>query len=190
VKDYFAEIPEDAESALEIALLCLTARDRMLVERWYKQGLRGESLGQQAGHDRRNLDYQYCTNIIKKAVAKMRRPDTLRLLAFGQAREQEIENEYAEVARQEAESRGIKFTDLTPDALIKHGLYRSVYISSLNFTPRARNNLERHGILTLHDLLFRPESELLKVRNLGDKGRDEVLDFLQTHNLTMGKDLR
>lgn len=49
-------------------------------------------------------------------------------------------------------------------------------IEELDFSVRAYNCLKRAGIETLHDLSKKTESEMLKIRNLGQKSLKEVIE--------------
>ena len=51
-------------------------------------------------------------------------------------------------------------------------------IEDLDLSVRSFNCLKRAGIHTVEDLLDKTESEMMKVRNLGRKSYDEVLQKL------------
>ena len=51
-------------------------------------------------------------------------------------------------------------------------------IEELNFSTRTYNCLKRSGINTVYDLICRTEEDMMKVRNLGIKGVDEVREVL------------
>lgn len=53
----------------------------------------------------------------------------------------------------------------------------STPIEDLNFSNRTWNCLKRYGVNTLEQLKNMSFNELYKVRNLGDKGRREILTF-------------
>ena len=56
-------------------------------------------------------------------------------------------------------------------------------IDVLNLSVRAYNCLKRCGIATIHDLMQKIEGEedLLKIRNLGRKSAEEILDKLEAY---------
>lgn len=60
-----------------------------------------------------------------------------------------------------------------------------VTIDELELSVRSYNCLKRAGINTVHDLTSRTEEEMMKVRNLGRKSLDEVIEKLHS----MGLDL-
>lgn len=53
----------------------------------------------------------------------------------------------------------------------------STSIEDLNFSNRTWNCLKRYGVNTLEQLKDMSFNELNKVRNLGDKGKREILTF-------------
>ena len=60
-----------------------------------------------------------------------------------------------------------------------------VTIDELELSVRSYNCLKRAGINTVQDLTSRTEDEMMKVRNLGRKSLDEVIEKLHS----MGLDL-
>ena len=56
-------------------------------------------------------------------------------------------------------------------------------IDDLDLSVRAYNCLKRAGILTLHDLIDKSESEMMKIRNLGKKSLKEVIDKVKSMGL-------
>ena len=53
---------------------------------------------------------------------------------------------------------------------------------------RSFNCLKRAGIDTVEDLVNRTEEEMIKVRNLGKKSLEEVMQKLQSFNLSLRKE--
>ncbi len=62
-------------------------------------------------------------------------------------------------------------------------LYMS--IEELDLSVRPLNCLKRAGIFTVEDLVARTEDEMLKVRNLGRKSLDEVIEKLEKLGLSL-----
>ncbi|HEY5466227.1 MAG TPA: DNA-directed RNA polymerase subunit alpha [Clostridia bacterium] len=58
-------------------------------------------------------------------------------------------------------------------------------IEDLDFSVRTYNCLKRAGINTIGDLAIRSENEMMKVRNLGKKSLEEVVEKLKELNLTL-----
>ena len=70
-----------------------------------------------------------------------------------------------------------------PDKKVTKNL--DVTIDELELSVRSYNCLKRAGINTVQDLTSRTEDEMMKVRNLGRKSLDEVIEKLHS----MGLDL-
>ena len=61
-------------------------------------------------------------------------------------------------------------------------------IEDLDFSVRAYNCLKRAGIHTLQDLVNKSENDMMKIRNLGRKSLEEVIQKLASLNLSLKKD--
>ena len=57
-------------------------------------------------------------------------------------------------------------------------------IDDLDLSVRAYNCLKRAGILTLHDLVDKTETEMMKIRNRGKKSLKEVIDKVKNMGLS------
>ncbi len=58
-------------------------------------------------------------------------------------------------------------------------------IEDMDLSVRSYNCLKRAGIHTVEDLIKKSEDDMLKVRNLGRKSLDEVIQKLQSYNLSL-----
>lgn len=61
-------------------------------------------------------------------------------------------------------------------------------IEELDLSVRSFNCLKRAGINTVEDLISRSEEEMMKVRNLGRKSLEEVVNRLQSLGFSLNKD--
>ena len=61
-------------------------------------------------------------------------------------------------------------------------------IEELDLSVRSFNCLKRAGIDTVEDLVSRSEDEMIKVRNLGKKSLEEVIQKLESLGLTLRND--
>ena len=61
-------------------------------------------------------------------------------------------------------------------------------IEELDLSVRSFNCLKRAGIDTVEDLIERTEDDMMKVRNLGRKSLEEVIQKLSSLNLSLKKD--
>lgn len=62
-------------------------------------------------------------------------------------------------------------------------------VKELELTVRAANCLTAAKIETIHDLVSRTESEMLKYRNFGKKSLDEIKELLVKYDLQLGMDV-
>ena len=60
-------------------------------------------------------------------------------------------------------------------------------IEELDMSVRSFNCLKRAGIDTVEDLTNRTEEDMIKVRNLGKKSLEEVIQKLQSLGLSLKK---
>ena len=58
-------------------------------------------------------------------------------------------------------------------------------IEELDFSVRSFNCLKRAGINTVEDLISKSEDDMMKVRNLGRKSLEEVINKLQSLGLSL-----
>ena len=61
-------------------------------------------------------------------------------------------------------------------------------IEELDMSVRSFNCLKRAGIDTVEDLVNKTEDEMIKVRNLGKKSLEEVIQKLHSLGLSLNKD--
>ena len=61
-------------------------------------------------------------------------------------------------------------------------------IEELDLSVRSYNCLKRAGINTVEELIQRNEEDMMKVRNLGKKSLEEVVNKLAELNLSLRKD--
>lgn len=52
-------------------------------------------------------------------------------------------------------------------------------IEDLDLSPRASNRLKRAGLSTVEELILKSTDELKKVRNLGNKSLEEIIEKLK-----------
>lgn len=63
-----------------------------------------------------------------------------------------------------------------------------ITVDELDLSVRSSNCLKRAGIQTVEDLLAKTEDDMMKVRNLGRKSLEEVVNKLHTMGLSLKKD--
>lgn len=78
---------------------------------------------------------------------------------------------------------GMNFRD--PEDGGRHDRTHDTAIEDLDFSVRTYNCLKRAGINTVGDLVARSEDDMMKVRNLGKKSLEEVMQKLQDLGLSL-----
>ena len=63
--------------------------------------------------------------------------------------------------------------------------YEEMTIEELDLSVRSYNCLKRAGINTVHDLTEKTQEEMIKVRNLGSKSLEEVLNKIDSLGLSL-----
>ena len=58
-------------------------------------------------------------------------------------------------------------------------IFKSVPIEKLNISVRTYNCLKCHGISTIGDLSAMTKEDLMRIRNLGKKNYDEIIEKLE-----------
>ena len=61
-------------------------------------------------------------------------------------------------------------------------------IDDLDLSVRSYNCLKRAGVNTVSDLVSKTEEEMMKVRNLGRKSLEEVVQKLESMGLSLKKE--
>ena len=81
-----------------------------------------------------------------------------------------------------------KIEVMTERAEVKKEKVLEMTIEELDLSVRSFNCLKRAGIDTVEDLIERTEDDMMKVRNLGRKSLEEVVQKLSSLNLSLKKD--
>lgn len=63
--------------------------------------------------------------------------------------------------------------------------FKDMPIEKLNISVRTYNCLKRHGISTVGELSTMTEEKLMRVRNLGKKNYDEILEKLDSIGVSL-----
>ena len=71
---------------------------------------------------------------------------------------------------------------------VKRDRVLEMTIEELDLSVRSFNCLKRAGIDTVEDLINRTEDDMIKVRNLGRKSLEEVIQKLSSLGLSLKKD--
>ena len=83
------------------------------------------------------------------------------------------------------EAKGAQILQERPESI--KGKYLEMTIEELDLSVRSFNCLKRAGIDTVEDLISRTEEDMIKVRNLGRKSLEEVIQKLHSLGLDLKK---
>lgn len=162
--DKFAYLQANIPGICE-ALNSLSDREKEIIILRFRDDLTLEKIGNHFGINRERV-----RQIIAKALRKLRHPTRSKLMiAVSKADYADIEKSlgYAEAS----------INKLQADEPTRHVL--ELPIESLNLSVRAYNCLARAGFNYVADLSVRTMSDLMKVRNLGRKSLEEILQKLE-----------
>jgi DNA-directed RNA polymerase subunit alpha len=70
----------------------------------------------------------------------------------------------------------------------QHDKMLEMTIEELDLSVRSFNCLKRAGINTVEDLISKTEDEMMKVRNLGRKSLEEVINKLAAMGLSLSRE--
>lgn len=182
-EDWKKPLTEDQEAGLEKVLGELTERERTCLVYYYRDELTLD-----------NIAYIYSVTkerirqIVAKALRKLRNPKRFRYISKGLT-SLELENE---LRKEEMKKRHLKALikqncKLEEEAKLKLGDFDTekldvldMTLNDMNFSVRTYNCLKRDNISTLRDILDHSPEELMKVRNLGRKSLNEIIDYVHS----------
>ena len=164
----FYEIPLDINESVEYVLSTFPddkKRDAEILRKKYKDGLSLYDLGEYY-----NISPQRIRAITERAKRIMRSPGKARILKFGLKKCNLIKS-----LREENQKNDNYF--LADDG-----------IDRLPLSVRAYNCLTRSGIKTIGDLCSKTESDLRRIRNMGEKTFFEITTTLEKLGLSLNKE--
>lgn len=196
---------DDHTNGLNHALESLTEREQDVLRKRYKENKTLDEIGNEFGLTRERI-----RQIEKRSIAKLRHPSRKNFILHGyignvelkelKAKEEllnerektikEREDKLAEALEHLVEIRASVDLGMST-AEVRKAVELGTSIENMDLSVRSYNCLKRSGINTINELVYRCENdwglELLKVRNLGRKSLQEILDKL--YYMT-GKDFR
>ena len=174
-------MPPDVDEAIEAAYKHLREREADVLRRRL-EGKTLKGIGEEDGLSRERI-----RQIEAKALWRLRQPHIKEILRYGPvaieesnrmllARRYELAKERFE---KECEKQG-----LTGDGVDEPPAMRKP-VSELGLSVRAYNVLHRHGITTLGEIIQKSESELAKMRNMGQKSVEEIKRVVKSYGYTL-----
>lgn len=179
-------VPYDFEESFVAACERLTDREKIVLEKRYRDGCRLKEIGDSIG-----VRTERIRQIEAKAIRKLRHPSRARLMMEGLS-EIEAQKSAAEADRLRAlEEDKMAYAKLVASVgennaeIIRQmkARYNSASIVPLGFPVGAFNALYRAGIHTIDTLCTYTDEQLLGIRNLGVRRLEEIKEVMTNHGL-------
>lgn len=174
-----------AEATFELVLLELSDNERTAIHRYYRDGQTTKQIAEEF-----ELSVSRIGQIIHEAQRELRRPSRLYKIQYG------IEA-YCKMKVDEAYKKGLSeghkngyvegykaACELsTADAQKALEAVPDITLEDLDLSVRAYNCLKRGGFSTLKQLANTDPERVARVRNLGKKSYEEVIETLKKYNI-------
>lgn len=174
------ELPHDIMGSLEYVLCQLPEREGRVIHARFRDE---KTLGEIATSE--NLSRERIRQIKEKAIKKLAHPLRRDYLIYGvkgmeNRAVQQAVSQQLYTATKSILDIAEKLGNPLPDGLSSHNY--ATKIDELNLSVRAYNCLKRAELYTLEDVCALSLDELAKIRNLGKKAFDEVVEVVHNHN--------
>lgn len=183
-----AKMPPDVRETVEKAVHSLTECEEKVIRLFYEDNMTKEEVAAEIGRS-----YERVRQIKAKAMRKLKHPSRMGYIVFGDgyycSKRKAYDDVYNDTVlkaikdeenklRIAVENRKKQIQGI--DSMIPpREFFGTDEISELNLSVRSFNCLWRAGIHTIEDLRNTTYDELCRVRNLGKKGLDEILDIME-----------
>lgn len=189
IEDTDQQLPADFNQTLAYVLAGLTNHEQRIIEMYFRYNMTYAEIAKTFSITRERVH-----QIIEKAIRKLRHPSRLDLLKKGMR--QHIKDAYNE-GRQDATNAYLKNitnriskienaleiktnandTEITP--------VKTTSIEDITLSVRSYNVLKRAGHNTLESVAKLSREEFIKIRNLGRKSAEEIIEKLHEHGLML-----
>ncbi len=187
-----AEHIEELEENLIYTLGTLDKRESEVMLYYYRDGLSTQQILKKMGLDN-TLGSSFITLGRKKALTKLRHRDRVMLICIGKdavETTEELRKKYVEeIESMKQTVESIEDTgDSVEDIKLKleelskpenRNAFDAMDIDCIDFTIRSRNALKRGGYDTIGELRGISRKDLMRIRNMGEKSVDEIVDKLK-----------
>lgn len=173
---------------IRFAISTLTEREEDVIKLRFKEGLTLRETGQ-----KQNVTQERVRQIEAKAIRKLRHPTRKKLMIAAPLSElYELQEKYNLLSREH--ELLVKAMELiqgkvtTPQSIEKMAnaaVWMQTELEDLDLSVRTYNCLKRANKNTLRDLVEMRPGDLQKVRNLGRKSFDEVVNTLKRYGLSL-----
>ena len=173
----------DLHGSVEYVLFTLTDRERDITHLYFRDGKTFEEIGNIYGITRERI-----RQIQAKAIRKLRQPSRRKYIELGvNGIIENVKEKYAEKVAELTEKM-LYLTNIT-DANMNKVIekceiakkHQSERIENFDLSVRTYHCLARAGLRTLGDVASLSYNQLLRLRNLGRKSFDEIVDVLENN---------
>ena len=177
----FYERSPETDQLFEDALEALTDREQAVLRHYY--GIGRERLNLGAIAKSLNCSGERVKQIFAKALRKLRHPSRRNIfknIRYSWMSLSDLYDEYCrENQRLKEENRRLRKVIEKHNISIERNVIGSITIDDLELSVRTYNCLYRVGIREVEDLAKMERGEIFKIRNLGRRGLEEVVEKLK-----------
>ena len=183
--EFYREIPDDG---LDKALEILTEREKTLIQFRFKDGLTLVEVGDKFG-----VKQERIRQIESRALRRLRHPKQVQYLKYGEEAIAEF-NAYQEETRKLVHEKRFalmkQLQQQREEALLDAERANienpfGLTIGELGLSVRAFNCLARAGFKTLSCISAKTKADLLRVRNMGAKSLNEIVEKLLDYGVEL-----
>lgn len=183
-QDEPTELTTDVQSGIQYALSTLNDREQLVLRRRYKESKKLREIGEEIG-----VKQERARQIESAALRKLRNRRNMLFMTKGvtgyiQERcKIEYERGY-QIGYNAGYQQGV---DEAPQGITKAGMSITIVslpVEALDLSVRSFNALRRAGYITIGDLLKVNEKEIIHIKNLGVKQRQEVAVSLYRYGVS------
>ena len=188
IDDNSQQLPCDFNQTLAYILAGMSEREQRVIEMYFRYNMTYMQIGKTF-----NVTQERIRQIKEKAIRKLRHPSRLNLLKTGirnQIRDaydkgrQETTNTYLKVMTNKISKIENTLKINTDNDNTKIPI-KPTSIEDINLSVRSYNVLKRAGCNTLESIAKLSRNEFTKIRNLGQRSAEEILEKLHEHGLML-----
>ncbi len=193
--DWEYPLPEDFNQSLSYVLAGMTEREQFVIHAYFYEGKTYAEIGKSAGVTRERI-----RQLIEKSLRKLRHPTRVNFLIYGvKGVIQQTSVEAAQNAVSKRLERALsqigdishflhtitgkeEYADISEKCA---GFNDSIPLEELNLSCRSFNCLKHAGVTQAGDIARMSKGELMRVKNLGKKSVEEVIDTIHKLGLNL-----
>lgn len=186
--EWVEPLPTDFNQTLAYVLAGLTEREQAVIEMYFKHNMTYEQIGREF-----NVTRERIRQIEAKALRKLRHPSRLQLIKKGvrdwvasareEGRQENINAELKTAIDSIVEIAKKLEIDLSTRDIMPP--VKDIPIEHLDLSVRSYNVLKRAGYNTLESVCELSMNDFLRLRNIGKKSAEEILEKIKEHGLEL-----